>query len=214
MKKDSEMERTRGSLSFNKWLLLVIPVSIAFVVGASVPTLFDLELSLVGGLIWGTVIGIIDYTLIRIKITPKLAILRFIIVLFSMSITALVGDLYFFNKDISDHVEEQNKEKFADKLSIYYTQHAKLTKDIKEEVEGLITGTPGCGPECKKLKVMRDNLKMPTLKGSDVGPLGKIRALHELISKNSLAKGSFWTFSILILVLEVLPLLLKNAKLK
>ena len=212
LKKDSEMERTRGSLSFNKWLLLVIPISIAFVVGASVPTLFGEEFNLLSGFAWGTVVGIIDYTLIRIKLTPKIVVLRFIIVLFSMSITAIVGDLYFFKQDIETHVRKQNQEKYELDLSIYYKEHARLTKAVKDEVDGLITGIKGCGPECEKLKTIRDSLIMPTLESTDVGPLGRLSALHELLSKDSLAKGTFWAFSIMILVLEILPLLLKNAK--
>ncbi len=202
--------RRIAGLSINVWLLLFIPVSIAFIVGGYGPTIVDYDFNIYSAIGWALFIFIVDLSILRTETRGLVSVLRMILLILSMTITATVGDLIFFDDDIVKHKKEILQDsynlaldKFGDKSDEFYAA-------MKEEQK------TGEGTLFHQLED-RYNAHIanpPTKEDDEGGPLTNVIALHKLLSTNVAA---FWVFMgqmIMFGLLEAMPFMLKNAKLK
>ena len=215
-----------GGVSLRKWGLLMLPVTVGFVVGGSAPTLFDNPFNYGSAILWALIILIIDYNIMRVKkLNWFVATCRIAIILCSAIITATVGELKIFDSDVQANRVEQ-----YDKLYTEYTQsRSKVDLEIKEysdirdcqdPKQPLCPGvTKGYGTvyhnavkQIKALEESKSLIKPPSIAGFDGNILQKIKVIHNLITENILVLIMYLIFTLLVILIEALPIILKNAK--
>lgn len=206
-------------MTARRFVLLFLPVTIAFIVGGAAPTLVNKPFNLLSGFIWGAFIFIIDYNFIVIKKMSFVAgALRVILVLFSSILTSLVADHIVFHGDIKkiSVTEECPKcfeiQKEIDKQTTIMLDNRKLYEE--ERLRG------GCRSICmeydrraKKAEVKIDNLtnERDKLEG-ETAIMSEIERLYRFIISKNVNMIVFSIFFFTIMIIEILPLVLKNAQ--
>lgn len=220
------MSRLAG-LSYRKWSLLALPFIVAFVVGASVPTLFGGEFTTLYGLLWGLIIVIIDYNILLVKrLHWFVAICRILIIFCSAFTTATIGELYIFKEDVRAHIEGEYEADIRDfevrRQTIQqqidqYTRIRNCQDPSQPRCAGVVKGK---GPvyhdavdQIERLKKERELLTAPSISKYEGNILQKIKVIHGLVSSSGFVFFSYAVFTLLVLLIEALPILLKSAKL-
>lgn len=215
-----------GGLSPRKWSLLALPAMVAFIVGGGVPTLFDNGFSIGAGILWAMVILIIDYNVMRInKLHWFVATCRVLIILCSALTTATVGELYIFKSDVAAHNESLYSDQYSDyekQLKVYDNEIGDLERkrDCQDPdqpkcigvVKGLGKVYRATVKRIEELKATKLLVKPPSREAFKGNILQKIKVIHSLISANSLVAVMYGIFTLLILLIEALPIILKGAK--
>ena len=204
----------------------MLPVTVGFVVGGSAPTLFDSPFNYGSAILWGLIILIIDYNIMRVKkLNWFVATCRIAIILCSAIITATVGELKIFDSDV-----QANKLEQYNKLHTKYTQSiSKIDLEIKKYVDIRNCQDPKQPPclnvvkgygtvykdavnQIEALKESKSLIKPPSQGAFKGKILQKIKVIHNLVIENILVLVMYSIFTLLVILIEALPIILKNAK--
>lgn len=216
-----------------KWVLLILPVTIAFIVGGFAPTLVGKPFNLLGAVIWGGFILIIDYNFVVIEKMSRLGWLaRIVLVLASALITASVGDHLIFKDDIEVNetgfkspkkieLEQQVKEQDAIYARAVLIRDCECSGGTESICAGLpVSHNPGKGPLCDSktvdMEYERDRLnelreELNSIKGK-TPIIHEMKALYSFVFSNGVSATLFIVFMLMILAIETLPLTLKDGK--
>lgn len=197
-------------LSINVWLLLFLPVSIAFFVGGAAPMVLGNSFNIGTAIFWAIFVFIVDLTIIRTETGIIVGAFRLILLLLSMSVTAVVGDLHIFADDIEEYRSIEIESRYQE--AIIKWEQKKTDKrsemDIEEE--------DGRGEVWEILKLelkgIQDN--RPSKKSIKGGFLVNIELLHKLVMNDSWALFFAFGQAFMVMLLEAMPFALKNATLK
>ena len=197
-------------LTLEAWFLLLIPVGIAFGAGGCAPMLIGHEFNIISGLIWAFVIFVVDMMIIKTESNPFVTFFRLILVFLSIVITATVVDLVFYKKDIEKKRIELNDSRYNSALSTWNSQLDIHNARMEKEEE------TGRGEDWKALNNQRINIlnDKPQRSSVEGGILDNITLLHKIITEDNWAMALFFGWMGLVAILEALPVLLKNTKLK
>ena len=162
-------------MSLRKWVLLMLPISVAFIIGGySGEILGKTEFFWPGAIVWATVIGIIDYNFSILKKMGTLAIVgRIVLVLSSAAITATVGDHILFKdtianlkaeEQIADLVSAENDPDIVrlngkingltSDIANYDAEIQRLSKEVTYEINN-----GGCKGKCEQKKLLLNDVK-------------------------------------------------------
>lgn len=146
-----------------KFILLLLPVTIAFLVGGFGGRIFGIEeFFWPGAILWGAVIFIIDYNFTMLeKMSWASGIGRFILIVASALITATVGDHILFEDTIkaqkTEHLVDNadykkllvERDDIQDEIRRMQSGVNKLTADYVKETSGDRGNVRGIGPVAK-----------------------------------------------------------------
>ena len=212
-------------MSPRKWVLLILPVTIAFIVGGFAPTLMGEKFNLIGALLWGGFILIIDYNFVVIeKMKPIGWISRIVLVIASALITASVGDHLIFKTDIDKNsvindcpkcIEIQKKIDMA--RTDYASFNALYIKEVNGEgsdtgaFEGPIAKNYNAKSQDAKSDIKKYTKELESLEGK-TGIITEMNNLYSFVFGNTVSAVIFIIFMAMILAIETLPLTLKDGK--
>lgn len=99
-------------MNSRKWVLLMLPIGVAFLVGGKAGSLVGInEFQIIPAILWGTVIGIIDYNFsVMEKLSPLGWLGRIVLILTSAIITATIGDHIIFKDTIKEELKKTTKD--------------------------------------------------------------------------------------------------------
>lgn len=212
--------------------LLLIPAAIAYGVGMYAPTVVGNESSICMGIIYGLFILFIDYNFIALKMKHKgLLFIRGLLILFSIIMTAIVGEQIIYHDDIEIARKEQaviiqeakvliafqswevavaKQDAECSGLSSNYTLHGKLITSSRKA---------GKGPLCEsKLKVVDqaynalEIVKNTEPKANKAGVLNNMKILLKMSKDNPEALLLMILIFVIISIAEALPIFLKSQK--
>lgn len=198
-------------LSLNIWLILLIPVGIAFFVGGIAPMVLGGEFSYKSAIVWGLFIFIVDLSLIRIESGFWVGAFRICLLALSMTITATVGDLFIFKDDIEEYRGMEMKERHSEAIAEWKVE--KSAKRIEMDVE---ENDGGRGHDWNSLRVELEELQAdkPTAESINGGVLIQIHLLHKLLLNDILAIIFFIIQAGTVVLLEMMAFALKGSTLK
>ena len=215
-----------------KALLIIIPFIIAFGAGGMFPVLIDAteSFSLVGAIVWGAIIALLDFKMITLMNPNKgIKLFRFMMLVLTATMTSVIIDSYVFKPDVdkwklenppADNQGAINKaQKDYDIALANYNCEKSGKKDCGVESGVKITGSgkAGCGTHCQFLqKVATDahNVLIDIRKNGDGGLLYDFDALKGVVADNNTALG-FWIFFMLLIgTLEGIVLFLMHTESK
>ena len=200
-----------AGVSINVWMLLFIPVSIAFLVGGYGPTIIEEDFNIYSAIGWAIFIFIVDLTILRTESVGVIKTFRLILLLLSMTITATVGDLIFFDADIKEYKAEAAKTGLNDRIIVWKVDKQEAYEEMREQQK------TGEGPLFKiKQAEYQTLLNNPPTSANALppGPLTNINHLHMLLVNKPAALLIFIMQMIMFGLFEAMPFMLKNAKLK
>ena len=166
-------------MELRKKVLLALPISVAFIVGGYAGELLgQKEFFWPAAILWGTVIGIIDYNFSIMKELSKLGMFgRIILILTSAIVTSTVGDHIILKDTVARKKADYFKAKrdSLDGQTLYYSGKSgedeiitRLQNDIDEQRKYIKSLRNEMVSECasgvgKRCKNLRDNI-IPELK--------------------------------------------------
>ncbi len=161
-------------MNARKLTLLLLPITVAFVVGGMAGSLVGIdEFQLLPALMWGAIIGIIDYNFSIMKELNALGwIGRIVLILTSAIITATVGDHILFKDTIKEEIKKQTKDNDKviilkqeyDQKTIEWKQAKKELSNHDTQINALNTeivyeiNNGGCYAKCNEKKLLKSNL--------------------------------------------------------
>ena len=216
-------------LSVRRTTLLSLPIIIAFIVGGSAPIILGESFNVFSGILWAFFIGVVDYNMLVLHIKGWMYIFRLFLLSISVAVTSIVGDLSVFDKDIQSELNTIAQNEYKIDLDKYNNQYNILTREREAKVIERNCQDP-TQPKCTDVVKGRgvvyhaavkrideidqamSALVKPDVEDKEPGVLIKLTVLHNYIGKNFAAGALFWFITIMTMLLETVPLILKSSK--
>ena len=216
----------------SKMILIALPVVIAIFAGGMFPSLIGVTegFSVVGALVWGAIIGLLDYKMIDIN-NPSIFVkmFRFMLLILTATLTATIIDSAVLKKDIEEYklTHPPVKSELIINKARCEMQIAEARRDCEKSGKrdcGTVCGTliigsgnPGAGPLAKALQddvMYYRKAYDDALKASEGGLIYDLGVLHEVISQSNGAFFAWLFFMGIMIALEGIVLFLMHTESK
>lgn len=161
-------------MNARKLTLLMLPITVAFLVGGKAGSLVGIEeFQFIPAIVWGAMIGIIDYNFSVIERLSTLGwIGRIVLILTSAIITATIGDHIIFKDTIKQEIAKRTKENpkvkelesIYDSKTIAWKDATRSLSNLDAELAALTTeivfeiNNGGCFSRCEDKKEQKATL--------------------------------------------------------
>ena len=216
----------------SKIILIALPVIIAIFAGGMFPSLIGITegISIVGALVWGSIIGLLDYKMIDIN-NPSIFVkmFRFMLLILTATLTATIIDSAVLKKDIEEYklTNPPAKSELVINKARCEMQVAEARRDCEKSGKrdcGSVCGTliigsgnPGAGPLAKALQADVEYYRAAydkALEASEGGLIYDLGVLHEVISQSTGAFLAWLFFMAVMIALEGIVLFLMHTESK